>query len=143
MPVEYLSTRSFARAEPDAGEGRLDPAVRLALAGRGDELEILAAGQERVEARLLDDRTDPRQSLRALLGHRPSQQSHRARGRLREAQEHADERRLDGAVRAEIPERRPAADSQVDRVDGDPLAEALAQCICLDHIGVRRHVESP
>jgi hypothetical protein len=96
-----------------------------------------------VEARLFDDRTDPRQSLRALLGHRPSQESHRAPGRIREAQEHADERRLAGTVRAEVSKRSPAVDPQVDRVDGDPVAEALAQCICLDDISVRRHVESP
>ena len=55
-----------ALAQADPLERRVDPAVRLGLARRGDDLEVLAAGQERVEARLLDDRPDPGQRGGAL-----------------------------------------------------------------------------
>jgi hypothetical protein len=47
--------------------------VALALAGGGDDLEVLAAGQVAVEARLLDDGADAGEGLGALLRHgRPS-----------------------------------------------------------------------
>src|SRR5262249_7300353 len=50
-------------------------------------------------------------------------------------EEHADQRRLAGAVRAEVPERRPAGDEQVDVADHRPLAEPLRQPRGLDNEG--------
>src|ERR1700728_3536188 len=43
-----------------------------------------------------------------------------------------DQRRLTGAVGAEIPEGAAARDEELDVVHGDVLAEALRQPVCLD-----------
>ena len=56
----------------DAIEGALDPAVRGRFARRGHDPEVLAPGEEAVEARLLDDGADPRECLRALAPGRVS-----------------------------------------------------------------------
>jgi hypothetical protein len=55
--------------------------------------------------------------------------------RFREAEEHADERRLARAVRPEEPERVPARDLEVDRLECRPLTEALAEPVGLDGEG--------
>ena len=67
-----------AVGETDPLERRGDPVVRLALAARCDDVQVLPAGQLGVEARLLDDRADPRERGRPLDGERPSEQPHRA-----------------------------------------------------------------
>ena len=52
-----------ALRETDARERLVDPPVGGAVAGGGDDLQVLAAGQVGVEARLLDDRADAGERL--------------------------------------------------------------------------------
>jgi hypothetical protein len=118
--------------EADARQGAVDARVRRALAGGGDDLEVLAAGEERVRARLLDDRADAGERLRTPCRHVEAEQSHRAGGGACEPEQHADERGLAGAVRPEVAERRAGGDAQVDVVDRDTVAEALREPFGLD-----------
>ncbi len=64
-----------AGAEADALERGVDAAVRRAVAGGGVDVEVLAAGEVAVEARLLDDRAD--------AGERRRRGRWRRRGRAR------------------------------------------------------------
>ena len=58
-----------AVGEADARERAVDPRERLGAAHRGDDAQVLAPGQVRVEVRLLDDRADARERLaRAAAG---------------------------------------------------------------------------
>jgi len=58
-----------------------------------------------MKARLVDDRADARERLRSLRRQREPEQSHRPRRWLDQAEEHPDQRRLPGPVRAQIAER--------------------------------------
>ena len=58
------------------GEGAVDSAVRLGPTRRGDDLEVLATGEEAVEAGLLDDRADARERLCSSRGHGSSEYVH-------------------------------------------------------------------
>ena len=73
--------------EPDSLERAVDAAVRGAVARRGDDPEVLAAGQVRVETRLLDDRADAGERLTAL-------------GRLRQSRAGSPRRRSPVSARA-------------------------------------------
>ena len=106
-----------AVGQADALERGVDARERLAAARRGDDAEVLASREVAVEARLLDDRADARERLGAPLGHRQPAQAHRAAVRAREAEQDSDERRLAGAVRAEVAERDAARDAEVDALD--------------------------
>ncbi len=108
-----------AAAETDALERAVDPPVSALVAGGGVDVEVLAAGEVAVEARLLDDRPDARQRRRAVAGEVVAEQE-------------ADERGLAGAVGAEEAEGDAARDLEVDAVEGRPLAEALAEAARLD-----------
>ena len=65
--MEYFDTLSFA-AVPDAHafERRLDAALGRRLAGCRQDLQVLAAGQMAVEARLVDDGADTGQGQVAV-----------------------------------------------------------------------------
>ena len=56
-----------AAAEADALERGVDAPVGALVARRGVHVQVLAAGEVAVEARLLDDRADARQRLRAVV----------------------------------------------------------------------------
>ena len=56
-----------------------------------------------------------------------------ARGRREDARQHAERRRLAGAVRAEEPDHLAARDVEGDVVDGGASAEALGEVPGLDH----------
>ena len=118
--------------EPDALDRRLDAPERFAAARRGDDAEVLASREVAVEARLLDDRADAGECLGAPLGHRQPAQAHRAAVRAREAEQDSDERRLAGAVRAEVAEGDAARDPEVDALENRTAAEALRQAVRLD-----------
>ena len=94
-----------ARRGRRARARRRSRAVRRPVARRGVDVQVLAPGQVRVEARLLDDRADAGERRGALAGQR--------RGRAarmlpavgsREAEQQPDQRRLAGAVGAQEPE---------------------------------------
>ena len=66
-----------AMGEPDALDRRLDPRKCLAPARSGDHGEVLTPAQVPVEARLLDDRADTCERLRAPLRDGQAAQAHR------------------------------------------------------------------
>ena len=63
--------------------------------------------------------------------------AHAAGARVGQAEQHADHRRLAGAVGTEEAERAAARHLQVDAVDRGALAEALGQAGGLDRAGLR------
>ena len=131
-----MPTRSPPRRrEAHALERAVDAVVRLAIACGRVDVEVLGAREVRVEAGLLDDRPDAGEGGGAAAREVVAEQADVPGRRLREAEEHADERRLARAVRPEEPERVPARDLEVDRLEGRPLTEALAEPVGLDGEG--------
>ncbi|HEY2936782.1 MAG TPA: hypothetical protein VGJ25_09280 [Gaiellaceae bacterium] len=129
-----------APGEADAVEGTCDALVRLRLAGGRDDVEVLAAREVVVEARFLDDRADAGQCFRPAGGHRVTEDADFAGGDRGEAEQHADERGLARAVRAQVAEGRAGGDAEVDTVDRNASAEALRQALGLDDVcGVGVH----
>ena len=121
-----------ALAQRDALEHRRDARARLAAVVRGPHVEVAAAAQVRVEARLLDDAADARERLADVLRHLAAAQVDAAAARLREAEHHADQRRLAAAVRPEPGEAAPARHVDRDVVDRELLPEALRDVLELD-----------
>ena len=69
IPREYFLTFSSARSDsPTRRRAGTDALVRLGAARGGDDAQVLATGQLRVKAGLLDDRAHSRQGLGALGG---------------------------------------------------------------------------
>ena len=116
-------------AEADALERGVDAAVGALVARRGVDVQVLAAGEMAVEARLLDDRADARQRLRAVV---LAEQADRAAGGLREPEQQPDQRRLAGAVGAEEAEGAAARHLEVDVLEGGAVAEALPEALGVD-----------
>ena len=121
-----------AAAEADAVERAVDPPVGGLVARRGVHVEVLAAGEVAVEARLLDDRADARQRRRAAAGEVVAEQAHLPARRPGEAEQQADQRRLAGPVRPQEAERAAARHLQVDGLERGAVTEALAQAVGLD-----------
>ena len=98
--------RRRAATRPTRASDVGDPAVGGAVARGGDDLQVLAAGQVRVEARLLDDRAD---ACERLARASPAAAGRAARPRRRSACVRPSSVRiivvLPGAVRAEEAER--------------------------------------
>src|SRR5204863_892749 len=103
-----------------------------------DHRQVLAPGEVRMEARLLDDRAYARERRLALGGPRTPEQLHRPRGRGGETEQHPDQRRLTGAVRAEVAEGRAARDTEIDVRHCDAVAELLRQASGLDNVHASR-----
>ena len=144
MPREYPPTRSPARpASPTRSSA---PGMRpacLAAHDGGVDREVLAPGEARQEARLLDDRAHAAQRVAAAVGEAPAEQADVPRRRPGQAQHGPDQRRLARAVGPEQPEGDAAGHVEVDAAQRRALAEALAQVGGLDRqvtaaIGGRR-----
>ncbi len=75
--TRYPVVGPFGQTDPF--EGRSDAAPGLGLASRCDDSQVLATGQVPVEPRLVDDRSDARQSGGPLFGHRKAEKRHGAR----------------------------------------------------------------
>ena len=95
---------------PDAGEG-------LAASRRRDDAQVLERREVPVEARLVHDRSDAGERLGAALRHRRARAAASSLVRLRQAEQHPDQRRLARAVRPEVAERDPARDLEIDAAD--------------------------
>jgi hypothetical protein len=100
---EKLATRGALRAR-EALEGRLQP-------------QMLTAGEQRVEGRLLERGADRCTDLRALADDVEPGHGRSARRRGEKRRQHVHRGRLAGAVRAEETEDLPRVDEQVDAVD--------------------------
>ena len=118
--------------DADALERRVDAALGRRLTRRGEDLQVLATGQVAVEAGLVHDRPDPGQRHVTVPGDAVAEQEHGAGVGVGQAQQHADQRRLAGAVRAEIPEGAAAGNEELDVVHGDVGLEALGEPVGLD-----------
>ena len=68
-----------------------------------------------------------------VLRDRVTQHGNLAAGRVHQAEQHADERGLAAAVRAEQAVSVPLADVEADLADRLDVAEALGQVLCRDH----------
>ena len=123
------------RAQPDALQRAVDAAVGRAVAGGRVDVEVLAAGEVGMEARLLDDRADARERRGALAGEVVTEDPHVAGGRLGEPEEQADQGRLAGAVGSEEAEGGAPRDFEVDSGERRAIAEALAQIGGVDRQG--------
>ncbi len=124
--------------DADALERRVDAALGRRLTRRGEDLQVLAAGQVAVEAGLVDDGPDPGQGHVTVSGDGVAEKGHRAGVGVGQSQQHPDQRGLAGAVRAEVAEGAAAGDEELDVVDGDVLAESLGQPVGLDGPLARR-----
>ena len=124
-----------AGAEADPLQRRRNPRGRVASADGRQDPQVLAAREVRIEERPFDDRADARERELALRRQRAAQDAHLTGGRSGEAEQGSDQRRLAGAVVPEEPEGGAGGDGEVDRVDRDPLAEALGQADRLDRGG--------
>jgi hypothetical protein len=96
------------------------------------DVQVLAAGEVPMEPRFLDDRADARKRRGALARHLATEHAHAAGGRLGEAEQQADQRRLACAVRAEETEGDTARDGEIDAVQRRTRAEPLAEPDGLD-----------
>ena len=89
--------------------------------------DVLAARERRLDRELLGDVADQPPHGHPRSRDVASEHRHRSLLHRQERVEHADRRRLSGAVRPEQPEHLAGLDAQVDPVDGDVLAEAVAK----------------
>ena len=93
---------------------------------RGENDEVLASRERRVEGGSLDEGTHPRQVGAGMAEwfseHRPA-----ARGRADEAEQHAYRGGLPGPVLAHEAGDRSGRNEQVETVDGKPLAESFRE----------------
>jgi hypothetical protein len=111
---------------------RADPPPGVPAPGRGQDLQVLPAGQVAVEPWLVDDRAHPGQGTPALGGHREAKQRHRAAVGPGQAEQDPDQRGLARPVRPEVAEHGASRDEQVHVVDGYLGAEALGEAVHLD-----------
>ena len=88
-----------------------------------------------VEGRHLDEAADVAQRLDLVARHLVVEHLGVAAGRVDEPDDHADGRRLAGAVGAEKAEHVAAAHGEVEVVDGQRVAEALGQAVGGEHDG--------
>ncbi len=121
-----------AAGQADPGQRRRDPLMRVTAPGRGQQAEVLLAGQVGVETGLVDDGPDPGQGLAALGRDGGAEERHRAAVGFRQTEQGADQGGLACAVRAEVAEGGAAGHEQLDVVDRDGGAEAFVQAVGLD-----------
>ena len=118
--------------DADALERRLDAALGRRLTRRGEDLQVLAAGQVAVEAGFVDDRPDPGQGHVTVPRDGVAEKGHRAGIGVGQAEQHPDQRGLAGAIGSEVAEGAAAGNEELDVVHGDVLAESLRQPVGLD-----------
>ena len=128
------STRSSARRpRPTRSSAPSTRPCGAAVARGGVDVQVLAAGEVGVEARLLDDRADAGERGGALARQVVAEQAHAAAVGCGEAEQQADERRLAGAVGARGSRTRmPRGTARSMHVQRGAVAEALAQAVGLD-----------
>jgi hypothetical protein len=111
--------------DTDALKGRRDAALGHGLSRRGENLEVLPAGQVRVEAGFVHNRPDPGQGDITVARDAVAEKEHCPGIGMRQAQQHSDQRGLPGPVRSEIAEGAATGHEKLDIVDRDVLAESL------------------
>ena len=104
-----------------------DPRGRVAAVVGGQQLQVLAPTQVRVEARRLDEAGDAVERAGAFDEGVAAEQLHVALGWANQAERHTQRRRLAGPVRAEEAVDVAGLDVEVDVIDGQDVAVALDQ----------------
>ena len=130
MPSEYVATFSSSRSS--SATKRASSPIRAFGPVRkhpGEVLQVLAPRQVRVEIGRLDDAPDVRHRAREIPLEVESLHADAPPVRPREADEHADRRRLSGAVRAEKPVHLALHHIEGHVGDGEAVAEALRQML--------------
>src|SRR5690606_3454521 len=125
----------LAVAEVVLLDQRVDAPARLRLRHvlhGGEELQVLAHGEVAEQRELLGHVADAAAQRLGLLGDAQAQYFDLALGGREQAAEHADGGRLAGAVGTEKAVDAGARHRQVDVVDGEQVAEALAQAAGAD-----------
>ena len=128
---------SRAVAELDGLEHGVDPPPSTATVVCGQQLEVLASRQIRIEPRLLDEARDAVEPPGTVDERLMPEQAHSTLVRPDQSEQHPQGCRLPGAVRAEISVDIAALHGQVDVVDRDDVAVALDEAARLD--GRRHH----
>ena len=121
-----------APRQVDGVERGVDASSRaVAVEGR-DELEVLAAREVRVEARSLHESGHAFERPHAVDHRIATEEACAAAGRPDQPEQHAQRRRLAGAVGSEVAVHVAAFDGQVDVVDGRDVAVGLEEAASLD-----------
>ena len=118
--------------DADAFERRRNAALGRRFTRRGEDLQVLPAGQVAVETGLVDDGAHPGQRQVAMAGHGVAEQRHRPGVGVGQPEQDPDQGRLAGAVRSEIPEGAAPGNQELHAVDGDIVPEPLRQAVRLD-----------
>ena len=124
-----------ASQQADGVEHLGDALLADLTAGRTDQPQITAGAHVGVEGGYLDEAAQVAQSGDPCPGHKVTGDLGVAARREDEAEDHADRRRLAGAVGTEKAEHLAAADGEVEVIDGQQLAEALGQAVGGQHDG--------
>src|SRR4029453_9758673 len=107
----------------------------------GEQAEVLAAGEVRIETRRLDEARAASERLAHAFSDRiPAEELDGAGGRTDQAEHHPQRRRLAGAVRPEIAEDIAWLDGQVDVVDCENPPVALDEPACGDRRSAHRRL---
>ena len=110
----------------------------------GLQAQVLAAGEERIEGRLLQRGTDGGANLGSLADDVEAGDARRPCAEREERRQHVDRRRLAGAVRAEKPVDLAGCDREVDPVDGsNPSLELPRKALRLDSVLVAHAARLP
>ena len=116
-----------AVAQADQVEQLLDPLVGGPRAGCGQRTQVFAAAQVRIEGRRFDESTDLEQPPPIASPERPAQHLDRSRVGSDEAGQQPHRGGLAGAIGSEEPVDHAGRHRQVEPVEGEALAVALAQ----------------
>jgi hypothetical protein len=120
-----------AVGQADPLQRRPDAIPRGRLACRGQQPQVLPAGEMGVEPGFVDDGADTSERRVAMPRDGVSEQGHRAGIGVGQPQQHPDERCLAGAVGAEVTERRSPWDQELDAVHGGFRPETLGEPVGL------------
>ena len=141
--VEPAAHPAGVRARrPIGGVGELEaleqlagPAARLLLREveqAAEHLKVLPAGEDLVDGGELSRQPDQLTNGRGVVDHVAPEDLGPPGVGLEQCREHANERRLSGAVRPEQPEDRPLRDVEVDARERERRAEALDHSLHAD-----------
>ena len=120
-----MSLSCLALRQVDRRERVVDAVGRVAAVQRGDELEVPAAAQIRIEARLLDEAGDAVEGARPVDDGVAAEQLRRALVGPDQPEQDPQRCRLPGAVGAEVAVDVAGADRQVHVVDRGDVSVAL------------------
>ena len=131
MPREYVSALRSAASVRRTSASSSSIRASASVAGEAVELgrvaQVLAAGHAAVEPDVVGQVADLALDAQRLAGRVEAHDADDAPGRLGQAEQHQDGRRLAGAVGPEQAEHLAGPDREVERLDGGEVAVLLGQ----------------